>query len=512
MYKLNKNFREVLKKLLHKLFFLLLLQVAILSSLSVCGQTVPPPVQALPDTVATPQDTAVVTAPQGDITTTIKYSARDSIIFEVERKVVHLYGDATIDYGTISLKAAYVEINYDSTTLRASSLTDSTNKAVGTPVFTDGGESFEAKRMVYNYKTRKGVISEVVTKQGEGYIHGEVVKRNEKNESSVLHPRYTTCNLEHPHFYINASKIKAIPNDKVMSGPFNLVFADIPLPVGFLFGLFPTPKEKRASGILVPTYGETRARGFTLSNGGFYLALNDYIGTSITGDLYSLGGYRVNMANSYFKRYAYNGNLNLSYDYFKNDEADIEGSRSAGNNFVLPGTTRSFSIQWSHAPVTKPGRGRFTANVNASSPLYNRLNVVSTSQYLSASLNSTISYQKTIPNSPFSYGISLRQSQSNGFNNMRFVLPDMNFAMTQMSLYEIFTNNTPTGKWFENFTFGYNVNFNNTIDNIIPANPGTISVTTLDGRSIQARIAGATTKTDTINYSSGLFDGCCSVK
>ncbi|WP_137761105.1 putative LPS assembly protein LptD [Pontibacter sp. SGAir0037] len=488
--------------------FLLLLQFCILSSLSVSGQTRPRNAQSTPDTVRTTpqdtlstalQDTVEIAPPPGDIATTIKYSARDSILFEVDRKVVHLYGNATVDYGTMSLKAAYIGINYDSTTLTAATLADTTGRQTGQPVFADGGQNYEAKRIVYNYKTRKGLISQVVTQQGEGYIHGEVVKRNENNEFSVFHAKYTTCNLEHPHFYINATKIKAIPNEKVMSGPFNLVFADIPLPVGFLFGLFPTPKDKRSSGIIVPTYGETRARGFSLSNGGFYLALNDYIGTSVTGSIYSLGGYQVSVNNAYFKRYSYQGNFNFSYDYFKNDEADVEGSRLS--DYALPPSTRSFMLTWSHSPVVKPGRGRFTANVNFSSPLYTRLNVVSTSQYLSANISSSISYQKTIPNSPFSYGVTLRHSQTNGASNMNLVLPDMNFAMTQMSLYEIFTKNTPTGKWYENFTFGYSVNFNNSISNQIQSIPGTISAIPVNGSNItQVGVAGGPTQVDTVDF------------
>ncbi|MDX5417790.1 MAG: LPS-assembly protein LptD, partial [Hymenobacteraceae bacterium] len=277
------------------MIFLLLAQLAVLSAQPALGQRVRRPSAAPKDTVSIipPQDTIMSTVPKGDIETTIKYSARDSIQFEVDRKVVHLYGDAKINYGTMDLTAAYIQINYDLNTLTATTLTDSTGKEVGTPVFKDGAESYAAKRIAYNYKTKKGRISEVVTQQGEGYIHSEVVKKNEQTEIFGLHNKYTTCNLEHPHFYISAGKIKAIPNDKIMSGPFNLVIADIPTPLGFLFGLFPTPRNKRSSGVIMPTFGESRARGFYLSNGGYYLALNDYIGTRITGDIYSLGGYKV---------------------------------------------------------------------------------------------------------------------------------------------------------------------------------------------------------------------------
>ena len=443
-----------------------------------------PPAATPKDTVniSPAQDSLTATVPKGDIETTIKYSARDSIQFEVDRKVVHLYGDAKINYGTMDLAAAYIQIDYETNTLTATTLVDSTGKEVGTPVFKDGGETYAAKRIAYNYKTRKGRIAEVVTQQGEGYIHSEVVKKNEQNEIFGLHNKYTTCNLEHPHFYISAGKIKAIPNDKIMSGPFNLVIADIPTPLGFLFGLFPTPRNKRSSGVIMPTFGESRARGFYLSNGGYYLALNDYIGTRITGDIYSLGGYRVNVDNTYLKRYSYSGQFNISYDNFKNDEADVvDPSRSTNNLGGLPPSQRTAFVTWSHSPVQKPGRGRFTANVRAGSSQHNRVNYDSPGQYLTPTFNSTITYQKNIQNSPFSYTATLSQGQNNGGfvgegenrrpapTQMNFVLPDLNFAMTQMSLYEIFSKNVPTGRWYENFTFGYNLRARNEVSNTVTA-------------------------------------------
>ena len=441
------------------------------------------------DTVPATQDSLRLAAPQRDIKTTIKYSARDSIQFEVERKVVHLYGDAKINYGDMGLQAAYIQINYETNTLLATPLPDSTGKETGVPLFKDSGGSYAAKRIAYNFKTRKGRISEVVTQQGEGYIHAEVVKKNEDDVFFGYHAQYTTCNLEHPHFFIGATKMKGIPNDKVMTGPFNLVVADIPTPVGFLFGLFPMPRKKRSSGVIVPSFGESRGQGFYLSNGGYYFAWNDYIGTRLTGDVYSLGGYNVSIDNTYRKRYAYSGSLGVSYRYFKNDEADIERSRSTNNLLgALPPTQRTIWINWSHNPVQKPGGGRFSANVNAGSASHQRINYSSTSQYLSPTFNSNITYQKTIQNTPFSYTAKLSQGQTNG-GVYNFVLPDLNFSMTPVSFFEIFTNNQPTGKWYEQFTIGYNVNAQNRLSNIRPATSNSFGVPILEGFEKQDTIS-----------------------
>ncbi|MFD2513790.1 putative LPS assembly protein LptD [Pontibacter locisalis] len=450
------------------LILLLLLQFALLSPSLVSGQRLSRPTTVPQDTATVGQDSVRLSAPKGDIETTIKYSARDSILFEVGSKVVNLYGDAKINYGTMSLEAAYIQIDYETNTLTATTLPDSTGKEIGTPVFTQGSETYAANRIAYNYKTRKGRISEVVTQQGEGYVHAAVVKKNQDNEFFGLRAQYTTCNLEHPHFYIGTSKMKGIPNDKVMTGPFNLVIGDIPTPLGFLFGLFPTPRQNnRASGVIVPSFGETRAQGFYLSNGGYYFAWNDYIGTRLTGDVYSLGGYKVNMDNTYRKRYAYSGSLGFSYQYFKNDEADVERSRSTTDNLLaaLPPTQRTIWINWSHTPIPKPGQGRFSASVNAGSSGHQRLNYNSPSQYLSPTFNSNISYQKNIENTPFSYTAKLSQSQTtSGVYN--FILPDLNFSMTPTSFFEIFTDNLPTGRWYEQFTVGYNLNAQNRVSNL----------------------------------------------
>ncbi|PTX19539.1 hypothetical protein C8N40_104271 [Pontibacter mucosus] len=468
------------------LFFLLLLQTAIfiapsahaqrgLRRAGTVAQQDTPTVASQDTALVAGQDSVSLNPPQGDIATTIKYSARDSMQFEVDNKIVHLYGDAKIVYGDMNLEAAYIQINYETNTLTATTLPDSTGKEVGTPVFTQGAETYAAKRIAYNYKTRRGRISEVVTQQGEGYIHSEVVKRNENNEFFGLHNKYTTCNLEHPHFYINAGKIKAIPNDKVMAGPFNLVVGDIPTPLGFLFGLFPTPKTKRSSGVIVPSYGENSARGFFLNDGGYYFAWNDYMGTRLTGDIFSLGGYEVQANTDYVKRYSYRGNLNFSYSNFKNDEADraaAEGrARTTDNIFAqLPKSQKTFWIRWSHSPTTKPGRGSFSASVNAGSQTHQRVNYQSQAQYLSPSFSSNVSYQKTVPNSPFSYTIKASQSQNTTSGRMDFILPDLSFSMSQISVSELFSNGpSTTNNWYDKFTLSYNVRASNTVTNQTPA-------------------------------------------
>ncbi|MEJ0056847.1 MAG: putative LPS assembly protein LptD [Bacteroidota bacterium] len=257
---------------------LLIIFLCFLSAITSFGQVekpVKPPVGDLPgkilpsppDTLLTKADTVMSEAdslariPKGDIATTITYSARDSLNSSMDKKIVHLYGDARIKYGEIELMAETITIDYEKSTISASGLVDSLGRRVGYPIFINGGEKYETKDIVYNFKTKKALITEVVTTQGEGFLHGEAVFKNEKNELLTLKNAYTTCNLAHPHYQIIASRAKAIPGDKIVLGPFYMEVNSVPLPLGFAFGMFPSPR-KSASGIIVPAYGEENNRGF----------------------------------------------------------------------------------------------------------------------------------------------------------------------------------------------------------------------------------------------------------
>src|SRR6185369_6023966 len=222
---------------------------------------------ALPDTIKQKADTAKAKLDsiahrkrRSDIETTIHYSAVDSINSSVDRKIVRLYGDAKIKYGEVELMAEEITIDYEKSTLTASGKLDSLGRRVGYPIFINGAEKYETKSIIYNFKNKKALISEVVTKQDDGFIHGNKVFKNDKNELLTIHNVYTTCNLPHPHYNIIATKAKVIPGDKMIVGPFYMAVNSVPLPLGWLFGMFPTPRNS-SSGIIVPIYGEERNRG-----------------------------------------------------------------------------------------------------------------------------------------------------------------------------------------------------------------------------------------------------------
>ena len=424
-----------------------------------------------PDTAAQAVDTIRVSAARkGGVETTINYSARDSIRFDVVSKIMYLYGDGKIDYGQTSLTAEQIQINWETSTLTANGVPDSSGKLIGTPFFKDGEEQYQAEKIAYNYKTKRGKISGAITKQGEGYIHAETVKKNADNELFGQNAQYTTCDLEHPHFFINASKMKVDPGRKVITGPFNLWVGDIPTPVGFLFGLFPTPK-KRSSGVIIPTFGETTNRGFYLRNGGYYWAVNDYLGMRFLGDVYSLGGYGVSAIGDYYKRYSYRGNFSLQYTKTVQPEILTDASADVGPGVPFQPEENSVWVRWTHSPETlRPGGGRFSASVEAGSSSFNTLNATDMNNYLGQTFQSSIRYSRTLPYAPISYDITARHSQNIQTGIMVFNLPDISVSTNSLYPFRSFTE-VPQGRWYEDFTnqfyFTYNLNLQNQFTNKI---------------------------------------------
>ena len=400
------------------------------------------------DTTLAEADTLV--APKGDIETTINYSANDSIKFGVHNKTVYLYGGAQIDYGIIKLEAHEIELDWTTNTVTARGFTDSLGNDFGMPVFHNGQEVYVTKGMKYNFETGRAMISEVVTKQGEGYIHGKEVFKNEDDELFSLDNSYTTCNLEHPHFRIRSKRTKAIPNDKIISGPFHLEINDVPTPLGFPFGMFPS-KNESSSGVVVPSYGEERRRGFFLKNGGYFFDISEYVKMNLTGDIYSKGGMGARMQTNYKKRYAYTGNLNFNYTKLKLS-TDIENED----------VSNDFRLNWSHSPQSKRN-SRFSASVSAATSTYNTNNNLDVNQNINRKLNSSINYSKTFQGTPFSMGLNMTHNQDVGTNQVDLTLPDLSVNME--NVYPFRKKNGSSSTWYEKMAVRWSLDGTNKMTN-----------------------------------------------
>ncbi len=390
--------------------------------------------------------------------------------FSVDGKVVHLYGNAVINYGEIKLEADQIVIDYAANTLTAFGRKDSTGTQIGYPIFHNGAEVYETETITYHFKTGRARISGVVTQQGEGFLHGETVYKNSRDELFSINNTYTTCNLAHPHYQIRSKRTKAIPNDKVVSGPFNLELNDVPTPLGFPFGMFPA-KQEASSGIIFPSFGEERRRGFKLEDLGYFFDINEYIKLAVSGSLYSKGGHALNINSTYKKRYKYNGSLNFSYTKLR-----------LSDNIEDESTQNDFRLTWSHSPQSR-GSSRFSASINAATSSYNQNNYLGVNPYqiyddgtsgdntyidnTTRQLSSNLNYSKTFPGTPFSLAISARHSQDvapreQGGGEVNILLPSLSFNMSN-----IYPFKSQTGKqnWLDKVTLRYSLQGSNDITN-----------------------------------------------
>ncbi|WP_216688229.1 putative LPS assembly protein LptD [Hymenobacter siberiensis] len=471
-----------------------------------------PDTLALPSGLAMPTDTSrlvngmrrandslqVAARPKGQIESTIKYQAQDSIQFDVTQKVARLYNKSSVTYGDTDLKAYLITINYGTNTMQADGRLDTLkNKVEGRPVLKDKGGLYTAGSIAYNFKSKKAKVTEAVTTQGEGYVSAATIKRMPNGDINGLNGRYTTCNLEHPHFYIQARKMKVIPGKEVVTGPFNLVIGDIPTPLGFLFGFFPTPNKSRGSGVLIPTFGQAADRGYFLTNGGYYFAPNDYIGVRLTGDIYagnaqSWGGFGATADFSYLKRYTYQGNFNFRFSNRPLNPILTTDALTTTPVYIKPPSANSFWVTWNHTPVPKPGGGRFTASVNAGTSSFNKVNSFDARRYLSTQFSSSIGYAKQIRNSPWNYDIKASQSQGTD-GTMTFVLPDVSVGLARQYPYQWFGIQPGAGgkfgsKSYEQFTFSYNLTARNELSNVLTARSLSNGLPLLGGTSASTNI------------------------
>jgi lipopolysaccharide assembly outer membrane protein LptD (OstA) len=367
----------------------------------------------------------------------VTYSATDSLVLDMTNKKAYLYNNAVVVYGDMKLQAGYIELDFGRNKIYSRGIKDSAGNIVQKPISEQAGEKFKAGEITYNFKTKKGKIKDVITQQGEGFIHGSDIKKDSNGVFYVANGKYTTCDEEHPHFYIGAKKIKVIQDDKIVTGPAELYIADIPTPLAIPFGFFPN-KKGRASGILMPTYGESQSMGFFLKNGGFYFGTNEYIDLALTGDGYANGGFAVRTNSNYKNRYHYSGLFNLSYS------RTIIGNREFANSTKQ----NNFSINWNHAQDSKANpSSQFSANVNAGSSSNNKINGSPTGDYLKNTYQSSISYRKTFTGTPFNFSANARHNQSTINKTVDITLPELALTMNRISPFK--NKNRADVKWYD---------------------------------------------------------------
>ncbi|MRT93226.1 putative LPS assembly protein LptD [Ancylomarina sp. 16SWW S1-10-2] len=393
------------------------------------------------------------TAPKPFFETAIDYNADDSVTFSLTGQKVFLTKNAFVKYGSIELKAYYIELDIAKKEAFAYGIQDSTGKFIDTPEFKDGTEEFACKQLRYNFDTGKGLVNEIITEQESGYVHSEFTKRMDENTFFLKNGKYTTCDHEHPHFYVKMTKAKMIKDDKIVSGPLYLVLEDVPLPVFLPFGFFPF-SSKYSSGILLPSYGEEQLRGFNLRGLGYYWAINDYVDLATRFDIFSNGSWGTDIDSKYKKRYKFSGSL--SGEYHKNQYGD------KGLDDYSEST--DFAIRWTHTQDSKANPYRtFSASVNFSTSENDRNNSTDINKIVNNQKQSSISYSKKWPDSPFSLNGSLRHSQNSIDTTISLTLPSLSLNMTQIYPFRS-KGKSSNLKWYDKVGVSYSSKLENRIN------------------------------------------------
>ena len=385
----------------------------------------------------------------------VEYTAEDSMTYEGASGLAHLYGQSHVKYQDMDLQSDQIFMQLDSSLVHATGSLDSLGKKFGTPIFKMGSDTYENDTIAFNFKTKKGLISDVYTQQDDGYMTAQLAKRGANGEIYLQHGRYTTCDKDHPDFYIALSRAKMRPGKDVVFGPAYLVVADVPLPFAIPYGFFPFSKSY-SSGFIMPTYGDETSRGFYLRDGGYYFAINDKMDLKLLGEIYTKGSWGLSAASNYRKRYKYSGSFFASYQNTVNGEKNMPDYTKA----------TSFKVQWSHRQDSKANPySSLSASVNFATSSYERNNL--TSMYnpqamTQSTRTSSVSWSTTFSSIGMSLSSTFNLNQNMRDSTIALTLPDLNISISR---FYPFKRRHAVGKerWYEKISMSYTGQLSNSI-------------------------------------------------
>ena len=386
----------------------------------------------------------------------VDYECTDSLVYDAETRLVHLYGKAQVKYMDMTLNAAKITMNMDSSMVRAAGERDTAGILQDKPVYSQGSDNYHSELMAFNFKTKKGYITNVETTQGDGFMQSQHSKRAADGTLYLEHAKYTTCDAKHPHFYLALSRAKVRPGKESVFGPAYLVVADVPLPLAVPYGFFPFNK-KYSSGFIMPSYGDETSRGFYLRDGGYYFAINDYMDIKALGEIYTKGSWGLSAETNYRKRYRYNGNFYISF------LRTVDGEKNMPDYAV----TKSLKVQWTHSKDAKASPNTtFSARVNFASENYERSNLESMYNplaYTQSTRASSVSFSHTFPSIGLNIAGSTNLTQSLRDPSVSMTLPDLSISLNR---FYPFRRKHQAGKerWYEKISMSYTGSLSNSIN------------------------------------------------
>lgn len=386
----------------------------------------------------------------------VDYECTDSLVYDAETRLVHLYGKAQVKYMDMTLNAAKITMNMDSSMVRAAGERDTAGILQDKPVYSQGSDNYHSELMAFNFKTKKGYITNVETTQGDGFMQSQHSKRAADGTLYLEHAKYTTCDAKHPHFYIALSRAKVRPGKESVFGPAYPVVADVPLPLAVPYGFLPFNK-KYSSGFIMPSYGDETSRGFYLRDGGYYFAINDYMDIKALGEIYTKGSWGLSAETNYRKRYRYNGNFYISF------LRTVDGEKNMPDYAV----TKSLKVQWTHSKDAKASPNTtFSARVNFASENYERSNLESMYNplaYTQSTRASSVSFSHTFPSIGLNIAGSTNLTQSLRNSSVSMTLPDLSISLNR---FYPFRRKHQAGKerWYEKISMSYTGSLSNSIN------------------------------------------------
>ena len=386
----------------------------------------------------------------------VEFSSEDSLVYDATSRRAWLYGSSNVKYQNMNLKSDRIQMSLDSSLVHATGTADTTGNVDGKPVFTMGQDTYESDTMSFNFKTKKGFINSVYTEQQDGFLSSEQSKRDSSGVLYLQHGRYTTCDQEHPDFYIALSRAKVRPGKDVVFGPAYLVVADVPLPLAIPYGFFPFTKSY-SSGFIMPSYGDESSRGFYLRDGGYYFAVSDKWDLKLLGEIYTKGSWGVSVASNYRKRYRYSGSFFFSYQNTKNGDKGMPDYSEQ----------TSFKLQWSHRQDSKANPfTSLSASVNFATTDYERNNLNSMynpQSYTQSLRTSSVSWSSTFSSLGLTLSGTANLSQNMLDSTISLTLPDLNISVSR---FYPFKRKHMAGKerWYEKISMSYTGQLRNSID------------------------------------------------
>lgn len=407
------------------------------------------------DSVAVADSLSAKEPPKDAIDAPVYYECTDSMVWSRTGNA-YLYGAGKVTYDKIELTANIIKLNMDSSVVHASGSIDTTGMVSGLPVFMDGGTPYESDNMSYNFKTKKGFINNVYTQQGDGFIMGGKAKKDSVGVFYSKDGMYTTCDAEHPHFYVRLTRAKVRPKKDVVSGPLYLVVEDVPLPLALPFAYFPFTSSY-SSGIIMPTFGDETERGFYLRDGGYYFAISDKLDLRLTGEIFTKGSWGLGAASSYALRYRFSGSFDFSYLVTKNGEKGLP-DYAVGKNFRL---------QWSHRqdPKARPN-SNFSASVNFATSSYERSNLSSLYNPVLNSQSmrtSSMSYSHTFPEIGLTLSTTMNIAQNVQDSTLSLTLPNLSVSLSKKYPFKR-KKRAGDERWYEKISLSYSGQLSNSIN------------------------------------------------